>query len=79
MQKHGSRNTRGQDRDSFVGGWLSLPSGRTGRFPAIATPRVGPVNRLAAMYRGRIFPERPENGEIGRNVGFLTDKMARIG
>ena len=42
---------------------MSLP-----RFQAIATHKVGHLNRLAAMYGGRIFPGRAEN------AGFLTDE-----
>ena len=48
---------------------MSLPTGRNGRFQAIANHRVGHLNRLAAMYGGRIFPERPGNAEIGQNGG----------
>ena len=35
-----------------------------------SNPRSGNLNRLEAIYGGRIFPERPENAEIGRNGGF---------
>ena len=55
---------------------MSLP-----RFQAIATHRVGHLNRLQAMYGGRIFPARAENAEIGRNCGVShrQDRPARLG
>ena len=41
------------------------PSGQ-----AITTFRSGYLNRLGANYGGRIFPERTENTDLGRNAGF---------
>ena len=60
---------------------LSLSAGCNGRFQAIATPRVGSLNRLGAIYGGRIFPERTGNDEIGRKYGFShrQDKPKRLG
>ena len=57
----------------------SLPTGCNGRFQAIATPGVGHLNRLAAMYGGRIFPARSKMRESAENVGFLTDRTDRTG
>ena len=58
---------------------MSLPLGSHRRVRAIATPGVGHLNRLAAMYGGRIFPARAGNTEIGRNGGYLTDRADRPG
>jgi len=41
-----------------------------GRFKAIATPGAGHLNRLAARYGGRIFPERTGSAESGRNCAL---------
>ena len=49
---------------------MSLLTGCNGRFQAIATPGVGHLNCLEAIYGGRIFRARPENAETGRNCGF---------
>ena len=40
---------------------MRLPTDCNGRFQAIATLRVGYLNRLAAIYGGRCFSGTPRN------------------